>query len=70
MGGNFTLSDDSHGIGHVATNYEKLPEFLEKAGIRTIVYFEKGSTTKDPRFPGVSVGMSKVKDLCEHSIFG
>lgn len=69
MGGTFTLSDDSHGVGHVATNYEKLPEFFEKAGIDTIVYFEKGSTTKDDRYPGISVGRSNVTNLCGHSIF-
>lgn len=72
MGGTFTVSDDSHGVGHVATNYEKLPQFFEKAGIDTIVYFEKtstSSTTMDNRFPNVYVRTSNVAKLREHSVF-
>lgn len=69
MGGTFTLSDDSHGVAHVATNYQRVPDFLDKAGIDNLVYLEKGSTTKDVRFPGVSAVSIKVTELREHSIF-
>lgn len=33
MGGKFTLSDDSHGIGHVATNYTRAVSYLQSLGV-------------------------------------
>ena len=55
MGGCFTLSDDSHGVSHVATNYERLPSFFKIMGIDDLVYFSRSQNTKDERFPGVSI---------------
>lgn len=36
LGGKLTLSDDSHGIDHIATNFEKAVEFLESLGVREV----------------------------------
>ena len=69
MGGNFTLSDDSHGTSHVGTNYGKLRDFVEKIDLYRITIFEKNLSTDDHRFPGVSkksVPMAIIKD---HPIF-
>lgn len=41
MGGLFVLSDDSHGLSHVGTNYEKALEFIKKTGLRRIAYLDK-----------------------------
>ena len=62
-GGGFTLSDDCHGIGQVGTNYDELLRFVEEIGIEDIVYFEQGSTTRDSRFPNITVATSSVVDL-------
>ena len=69
MGGVFTLSDDSHGIGHVGTNYGKLLDFIEKTNLPTITYFKKDTTTKDDRFPGVSMKTITVTGIKEHPTF-
>lgn len=36
LGGKLTLSDDSHGIAQVGTNYEKAFTFLEGSGVREV----------------------------------
>ena len=36
MGGKLTLSDDSHGIDHVGTNYGKAIEYLESLGVKDL----------------------------------
>lgn len=64
-GGRFTLSDDSHGVDQVATDYNRLLRFVEKVGIKEIVYFQKGSTTRDPRFPGTSMSAITLQELQE-----
>ena len=66
-GGQFTLSDDSHGVEQVGTNYHRLLQFVEETGIENIVYLEKGSTTKDTRFPSISTNSIKVQNLEHHS---
>lgn len=38
MGGSFVLSADSHAVDQVATNYSKLPAFLQKIGLREVCY--------------------------------
>lgn len=52
MGGKFTMSDDSHGIAQVATNYPRALDYLESLGVREVWTFERppsdpdGTTTK------------------------
>lgn len=42
MGGRFTLSDDSHGIDHVGTNYRKALDWITtKTSIKELYYLER-----------------------------
>ncbi|KAK8127820.1 histidinol-phosphatase [Apiospora sp. TS-2023a] len=41
LGGKFTMSDDSHGIAQVATNYKKGLEFLESLGVTDVWTLER-----------------------------
>jgi len=40
MGGKLTLSDDSHGIVHIGTNYRRAFEYLESLGVEEMWTFE------------------------------
>ena len=51
MGGRFVLSDDSHGTDQVGTNYPRLLDFIQKAGIKEIHYAERSASPMDVRFP-------------------
>lgn len=62
-GGQFALSDDSHGVDQVGTRYGKLLGFVEEAGIKEIVYLEKGSSTTDVRFPNVTTNTVTLQQL-------
>lgn len=68
-GGQFTISDDSHGINHVGTNYSRLLMFIENTKICPVVFFEKGSPTKDIRFPGITTKIVSLAKIKEHPIF-
>ncbi|KAL9076496.1 MAG: hypothetical protein Q9161_000827 [Pseudevernia consocians] len=68
-GGAFTLSDDSHGIKQVGTNYGQCLSFAEKAGITSIVFLEEGAATKDSRFPGIATNSVSLIELQEHPSF-
>ena len=49
LGGKFTLSDDSHCVAHVGTNYALTVEFLETLGLKEAYVFERqdhGSASK------------------------
>lgn len=65
MGGQFTLSDDSHGVEQVGTSYERLLRFVEETRIKEIVYFERGSTSKDIRFPNILTSTTTLHTLKE-----
>lgn len=41
MGGKFTMSDDSHGIAHVATNYPRGLSYLESLGVTDLWTFRR-----------------------------
>ncbi|KAK9441652.1 histidinol-phosphatase [Metarhizium brunneum] len=41
MGGEFTMSDDSHGIAQVGTNYSRGLSYLEQLGVRNLWTFER-----------------------------
>ncbi len=69
MGGDFTLSDDSHGTSHVGTNYGKLPDFIERIDLHVITFFQKNATTEDDRFPGVSKKRVPMANIRDHPIF-
>lgn len=41
MGGKFTMSDDSHGIAQVATNYSRALTYLESLGVTEVWTFRR-----------------------------
>ncbi|KAM4059009.1 PHP domain-containing protein [Hirsutella rhossiliensis] len=41
LGGRFTLSDDSHGIAHIATNYARGIAYLESLGVEHVWTFRR-----------------------------
>jgi len=51
MGGKFTMSDDSHGIAQVATNYERGLAYLESLGVTELW------TLKRKTHPGITEGV-------------
>ncbi|EEP77809.1 conserved hypothetical protein [Uncinocarpus reesii 1704] len=65
--GRFCLSDDSHGIHHVALNYKRVLDFLDVAGITTIHYLsyepDSAAPVFDSRFPHLKVNSIGVEDL-------
>ena len=63
------MSDDSHGITQVGTNYGRCLGFAEKTGIASISFLEKGAATKDSRFPGISTNAVNLIELKEHPSF-
>nr|KMM68631.1 histidinol-phosphatase [Coccidioides posadasii RMSCC 3488] len=71
--GRFCLSDDSHGVHHVALNYSRVRDFLDTAGITTIHYlkYEPDSTAPadDFRFPNMRIGSISVEDLKKESFW-
>lgn len=36
MGGKLTLSDDSHGIDHVGTNFKRAFDYLDSLGVKEV----------------------------------
>lgn len=45
LGGKFTMSDDSHGTAHVATNYKRGLAFLRELGVKEVWTFERQYST-------------------------
>lgn len=41
IGGKFTMSDDSHGIAHIATNYSRALTYLESLGVNEVWTFQR-----------------------------
>ena len=65
-GGQFTISDDSHSIEHIGSNYRDLVHFANMVGISRLTYLERGAESKDARFPSTSaviVSLSIVQGL-------
>ncbi|KAL9026211.1 MAG: hypothetical protein Q9196_005090 [Gyalolechia fulgens] len=69
LGGQFTLSDDSHGIDHIASHYRDVLGFAEKVGIRQITFLEQGPATKDSQLPGVTAKTTRLFQLQRHPFF-
>ena len=63
------MSDDSHGIKQVGTNYAQCLSFAEKTGITSIAFLAKGVVTKDNRFPGIFTNVVDLTEVKEHPIF-
>jgi len=64
QGGKLTLSDDSHGVAHVGTNFGRAVEFLEALGVRELWLLEPGK--KEEKTAGLrSVPLKEVKQGVE-----
>ena len=61
------LSDDSHGVDHVATNYARLPRFLEQVGISHLYAMQQvpnpNGTIDQPKFEFVKHELAAVMAL-------
>ncbi|PQE10283.1 histidinol phosphate phosphatase family protein [Rutstroemia sp. NJR-2017a WRK4] len=55
MGGKFTLSDDSHGIAQVGTNFGRAIEYLESLGVKEVYTFERSESTESGGEKSVSL---------------
>jgi histidinol-phosphatase (PHP family) len=55
MGGKFTLSDDSHGIAQVGTNFGRAIEYLESLGVKEVYTFERSEATESGGEKGLSL---------------
>lgn len=70
MGGRFTLSDDSHGVDQVGTNYGKALDFMDKVGIKELCYFEKTQMqTGAGRLDETVIRTVSVSELREHGFW-
>ncbi|KAI4266455.1 MAG: hypothetical protein L6R38_008728 [Xanthoria sp. 2 TBL-2021] len=69
LGGNFTISDDSHGIDQIGCHYRELLCFAQEVGILQITYFQKDSSDKDLRFPNVTSKTITLSLLESHPFF-
>ena len=64
MGGGFVLSDDSHGIEQIGTNYPRLLEYIHRTGIQQIHFAARGCGDRiDSRFPSTGYSTIAVTDL-------
>lgn len=48
MGGQFTMSDDSHGIAQVSTNYTQGLSYLENLGVKELWTFLRQPQIGEP----------------------
>ena len=62
-GGQFTLSDDSHGVDQVGYGFDRVLSFVQEVGIPTITLFKRGMATKDSRFRGITTTDVSVKEM-------
>lgn len=63
--GGFVMSDDSHGIEQIGTNYARMLAFIQKAGIEEIQFVDPAGTRIDSRFPSAGFSTIKVTDLVQ-----
>lgn len=66
LGGGFVLSDDSHGVDQVATNYARVLPFLEQTGITHLFAMQQTPTRfegEKPRFEFVQHELKTVKSM-------
>ena len=66
MGGRFTLSDDSHGIEQVGTNYAKALEFIERTRIENLVFLERNSESSGGRLDETTAVAVPLAELQQH----
>jgi histidinol-phosphatase (PHP family) len=63
MGGKLTLSDDSHGIDHVGTNYLRAIAYLESLGVGEVFTLDSKIESKEGAGPSVrGVSLASIKE--------
>lgn len=62
LGGKLTLSDDSHGIGHVGTNYGRAIEYLESLGVQEVFTLDSKVESKAETATVRAVTLASVKE--------
>lgn len=62
MGGMLTLSDDSHGIAHVGTNYDKGIQYLESLGVKELFTLDGKNGVINGQVGIRSVSLVSVKE--------
>lgn len=70
MGGKFTLSDDSHGIAQVTTNYLRALVYLESLGVAEVWTWERipplgGSGNEKAALVDKKIPVSTIKQCFE-----
>ena len=69
LGGKFTMSDDSHGIAQVATNYVRGIDYLESLGVKEVWTFEREPPEGDgqkARLIERSVSLAEFRGSLKH----
>ncbi|GAB7339659.1 hypothetical protein MBLNU457_6242t1 [Dothideomycetes sp. NU457] len=66
MKGRVVLSDDSHGISHIGTNYGKSLQFMKTTGISEVYYFEKTSVASKGRLNETVTRSISIAELENH----
>ncbi|KAH9868830.1 hypothetical protein J1614_007905 [Plenodomus biglobosus] len=56
--GGFVMSDDSHGVDQIGTNYKRMLAFIQRAGIEKIHVADRDGERQQTRFP--SIGFSSI----------
>jgi histidinol-phosphatase (PHP family) len=59
LGGRFTMSDDSHGVAQVATNYARAATYLEGLGVEEVWTFDREPETGELKERAVSLDVFK-----------
>lgn len=63
IGGLFTLSDDSHGIAQVGTNFEKALEYLESLQVPHLCFFERNGGIAQTQDSRLGIAMAPLADV-------
>lgn len=62
LGGKLTLSDDSHGIAHVGTNYGRAIDYLESLGVQEVFTLDSKAETMSEGATVRAVALASVKE--------
>jgi hypothetical protein len=66
LGGAFVMSDDSHGVDQIGTNYARLLAFIGETGIDEMHFVDRTGIQSDSRFPNagfLSIAVSELSEL-------
>ncbi|KAF2035149.1 histidinol-phosphatase [Setomelanomma holmii] len=69
LGGAFVMSDDSHGVDQIGTNYARLLAFIERAEIAEINFVSRDGVRIDERFPSAGFLSIATSSLAESSFW-